>query len=127
VKGKRTSTWPREYAKNRAKLLAMSDLCGLCLHGGAKTADHIISWRLWPRDHDGRLLPGFNSLGNLQPAHGTMGAGLDKVQNRCPTCGRLCNQSKGAGNFPRRAVTPTTFPEAEKRPASRQWFPLSGS
>lgn len=123
MKGRRTSTWPREYAKNRARLLANTDVCGLCGHHGAKTADHIVSWRNWPRDPDGRMFPGFNSLGNLQAAHGTMGAGRDKIHNRCPVCNRLCNQSKGAGRPAGAPVRLDRFPEAATRPASRKWYP----
>jgi hypothetical protein len=64
----------------------------------------------WPRDEFGKMTPGFDDLGNLRPAHGTMGSGRAKAQNRCATCGRLCNQSRGNGPGPR-------------RPQSRVWFP----
>ena len=100
------------YRRNRALLLADNDVCGICQHGGSRTADHIIPARSWPRGPDGKLLPGLDDLGNLRPAHGTMGAGLHVVQNRCPTCGRLCNQSRGDGRA-RRAVP---------RPQTRQWL-----
>lgn len=122
---RRTSTWPREYARNRARLLATTDLCMLCGHPGATTADHIVPWRAWPRMENGKLRPGFNSMGNLQAAHGTMGSGPDRQHNRCPTCNRLCNQSKGAGTFRtgrRSPELPERFPEADNRPASRRWL-----
>lgn len=104
----RSGTGGAVYRRNRALLLAQNTMCAICGHEGAQTADHKVSARRWPRDLDGKLLPGFNDLPNLQPAHGTMGAGRGRV-NRCPTCGRLCNQSKGSGPGP-------------KRPSSRRWL-----
>jgi hypothetical protein len=100
------------YRRNRALLLASSDVCALCGHPGAQTADHIISANLWPRDERGKLLPGLNDIGNLQPAHGSMGAGRMVVHNRCTTCGGLCNQSKGDGRASR----------GPRRPSTRQWL-----
>ncbi len=105
----RSGTGHRVYRRNRDTLLAASDICAICGHGGARTADHIISAPFWPRDENGRMLPGFNDLTNLQPAHGTMGAGRATEHNRCPVCHRLCNQSKGSG--------------PSRRPSSRDWFP----
>jgi hypothetical protein len=99
---RRPSTGGWRYLHNRAVVLARSDVCWICRHPGARTADHLIPWRLWPRD-----LPGFNDIGNLAPAHGTMGSGPFKVHNRCPVCGRLCNQSKGD--------------RVQGRPQSRRW------
>jgi hypothetical protein len=91
------------YNANRAAVLRESDVCGICGHPGAATADHIVPAKLWPRDLTGRHLPGLDDVTNLQPAHGTMGPGR-RVQNRCehPDCrqpdgrGRLCNQSKNS-------------------------------
>jgi len=87
-----------EFQRNRPLVLRASDICGLCGHGGARTVDHIIPKPRWPRDLYGNLLPGFDGLHNLQPAHGTTGSDATRVgrHNRCPTCGKLCNQSKGA-------------------------------
>lgn len=52
--------------------------CWLCGHDGARTVDHVI-----PR----AIEPGlFWELSNLRPAHGT--------GNRCPQCGRCCNQAR---------------------------------
>jgi len=82
-----TSDW--QYRKNRATILADSDLCWLCGHPGAHTADHVVPYKLWPRDAYGELLPGFNDVANLRPAHGTMGS---RLINPCPICGKLCNQ-----------------------------------
>ncbi len=93
----RGGTGARPYRRNRAIVLARSDVCGICGHSGARTADHIIPDTLWPRGPDGRRLPGFDAVDNLQPAHGSMGSGRTRVHNRCSTCGRLCNQSKGDG------------------------------
>lgn len=84
----------RPYRRNRAQVLAESDLCGLCGHPGAKTCDHKTSDRDWPRDEHGKRLPGFDDVENLQPAHGSMG-NTGEV-NYCPTCGAACNQRKGA-------------------------------
>lgn len=99
------------YRRNRALLLVGNDVCGICGHGGSMTADHIIPAKLWPRDASGKMMPGLDDLANLRPAHGTMGAGRAVAHNRCPTCHRLCNQSRGAGPRPprpqtRRWVTP---------------------
>jgi hypothetical protein len=107
----RGGTGNRRYRRNREVLLAHSDVCAICGHPGSRTADHIISDPLWPRDPmTGKRLPGFDELGNLQPAHGTMGP--YQPANPCPTCHRLCNQSKGDGRRSRREV----------RPQSRQWL-----
>lgn len=64
------------YRKARAWLLAESDVCAVCGHLGATTADHDI-----PLSRGGS-----NALENLVPAHGVDG---------CETCGRKCNQEKG--------------------------------
>jgi len=82
----------RPYRRNRDLLLATSDLCGICGHAGAKSADHIISDSEWPRDADGKRLPGFDNVENLQPAHGSMGN--TGAVNRCDVCGGLCNQDR---------------------------------
>jgi 5-methylcytosine-specific restriction endonuclease McrA len=92
------------YRKNRAALLAENTICWLCGHPGARTADHVITHKDWPRTPDGRLAPGFDDLSNLRPAHGAMGAGRTVIHNRCQVCGELCNQSRGA----RRIVRPQT-------------------
>lgn len=99
-----------EFQRNRPLVLAASDRCGLCGHHGARTVDHIIPKPLWPRLPGGDLVPGFDSLPNLQPAHGSMGSDRTRrfEHNRCRTCGKLCNQSKGGGE--RRVIT------------SRDWY-----
>lgn len=88
-----------EFRRNRPLVLAVSDRCGICGHRGARTVDHIVPGPRWPRDAYGRMLPGFDALPNLQPAHGSMGSNRNRLQpdNRCATCGRLCNQSKSGG------------------------------
>lgn len=83
----------RIYRRNRMLTLQASDLCGICGHGGALTCDHIIPANLWPRDGDGRFLPGLHDLENLQPAHGILHN--PTRFNPCPVCHRMCNQSKG--------------------------------
>jgi len=86
------------YRKAVAACLAESDICGICGHPGARTADHIISVDEWLRMYG--TYDGVNNPNNLQPAHGTKG----RINNPCPhpDCnGRLCNQSRGA-----RTLTP---------------------
>jgi hypothetical protein len=102
----RKGTGNYRYRRNRQLVLAASDICGICGHPGSRTADHIIPAKLWPRDVYGQPLPGMDEPANLQPAHGTLAPGL---LNRCPTCGKLCNQIRNAGPRPR-------------RPASRRWL-----
>jgi hypothetical protein len=88
-------------------LLAQTDRCALCGHGGAKTADHKVPHALWPRDARGALHPGFDDLANLQPAHGSMGG--RQPHNPCLVCGEMCNQKRGA--------------RVRHRPQTRDWFP----
>lgn len=90
----RPGTGGARYRRNRAILLAPGPDCWLCGHPGATTADHIIPAKLWPRDASGRMLPGFDELPNLGPAHGSMGS--SGAVNRCRICGKACNQVKGA-------------------------------
>ncbi|SCL21670.1 5-methylcytosine-specific restriction enzyme A [Micromonospora inyonensis] len=70
-----------EYERNRATLLAASTTCGICGHPGADQADHRT-----PTSHGGAP-----ALANLRPAHGT---------KPCETCGRRCNQERGAPPIP---------------------------
>lgn len=64
------------YRKARAQVLAESDVCHWCGHGGADAADH-----LQPVAHGGDPL----DPDNLAPIHGVHG---------CPFCGRKCNNEK---------------------------------
>lgn len=64
------------FRKLRATLLAESDTCHWCGHGGADAADHLI-----PVARGGAKL----DPDNLAPIHGVHG---------CPTCGRKCNNEK---------------------------------
>ena len=98
----RSGTGNAVYRRNRALLLALTDVCGICGHPGSMTADHIIPPARWPRG-----VTGLDDITNLRPAHGTMGR--TGPHNPCPTCGRLCNQSRGN--------------RATRRPSSRDWFP----
>lgn len=77
-------------------------MCHLCGHGGAGTADHIVSAKEWLALHGN--YDGVNDPDNMAPAHGVMGRRL----NRCPVCGLLCNQVRGA-----RPLT--------RAPRSRDW------
>jgi len=96
-----------EYRKNKRVLLASGDsTCALCGHPGARTVDHRIPVSRWPRDADGRHLPGLHALTNLALVHGT--------RNTCPVCLTHCNQVKGRRmNDQPRNVTP--------RVANRRW------
>lgn len=92
--------------------------CGICGHGGAITADHIISYRDWPKDSQGLPLPGLDDLDNLRAAHGTRGSAQ---HNPCMECdpqrwpyGRMCNQSRGARNVVAQRETP-------HEPHSQDW------
>lgn len=106
-----------EHRRNRLILLATSDLCHLCGHRGAKTADHIITPADWLRRYGS--LAGVDSLGNLAPAHGNLGNG--PIHNRCTTCGQVCNQVRG-----NRVIVPVRSrvwdtPRPPARPQSREW------
>ena len=81
--GKRHDLTAYGYRKGRAQFLADHDVCHLCGHPAADVIDHAVPVAAGadPEDRD-----------NWRPAHGV---------NRCPTCGRNCNGSKGAGAAPR--------------------------
>lgn len=66
--------------------------CWICGHPGARTVDHVVPRSKWPRLPNGQLAPGCDADDNLRPAHGTR---AQYLTNRCATCGRLCNQSRG--------------------------------
>lgn len=66
------------YRQNRASVLAESDTCIWCGHGGADSTDHII-----PVSKGGDPY----ARDNLAPIHGVRG---------CPVCLRKCNNEKGA-------------------------------
>lgn len=74
----RTELTSYEFRQMRARLLAESDVCIVCGHGAADTADHVIpvSKGGARRDPD-----------NLAPIHGVAG---------CPICLRKCNNEKGS-------------------------------
>ena len=66
-----------EFRQLRARVLAESDVCIVCGHGGADSADHVH-----PVSKGGaRVDPD-----NLAPIHGVKG---------CPVCLRKCNSEKG--------------------------------
>lgn len=103
-----------EYRRNRLVILSVSDICHLCGHGGARTADHIIAYSDWPPG-----LPGVDSTANLAPAHGSMGPA--RPPNRCPVCRQLCNQVRKDRRLrPVRSRVPPA-PAAVPRPQSRRW------
>jgi hypothetical protein len=73
----------RPYRRARAQLLEISRICWLCGHDGATQADHEPSLKELER-----LGLDPTDLRYMRPAHGG--------RLGCPTCGRRCNQSKGA-------------------------------
>lgn len=91
----------RAYRKVvEAVILRDGGLCGICGHGGAQTADHVVPYKDWPEDGNGNKLPGADEPDNLRAAHGSRGPG---THNPCTQCdparwphGRMCNQSRGA-------------------------------
>ena len=86
--------------------------CHLCGHDGANQVDHVISVLEAPHLAW--------DLGNCRPAHGT--------RNRCPVCGRCCNQARisgpkrpvGSRGPVRPALSGTVVPLARKAPPARQ-------
>lgn len=74
----------RPWRRAAQTLRDATDLCTICGHGGAHTIDHdpplsiLEANGLDPRDEQ-----------YLRIAHGA-------PRNPCPTCGRYCNQLKGA-------------------------------
>ena len=74
-----------EFYRNRAAVLASSEICYFCKHPGARQVNHIIQ-----RRHGGS-----NRISNLAPAHGHDDSrGRSGIDYRCPTCGDACNQSR---------------------------------
>lgn len=67
----------RPYRRWREDILTRSTICWICGHPGADSADHIV-----PLTRGGAPLDPDNGA----PAH----------YHPCPTCGRRCNQSRGA-------------------------------
>jgi 5-methylcytosine-specific restriction endonuclease McrA len=88
----RTYRNDRTYRRNRALMLSQNDICGICGHAGAMTADHIIPPEMWLQLYGS--LDGVHDLANLQPAHGILNSPLR--YNYCPQCRQLCNQAKGS-------------------------------
>jgi hypothetical protein len=86
--------------------------CHLCGHDGANQVDHLLTVLEYPQYAW--------TLENCRPCHGT--------RNRCPVCGRCCNQSRRQG--PKRPlpgsdpVVPQLVgaaPYARPFPRSRDW------
>lgn len=107
----------RAFRKTAALVIARDGgTCGICGHGGAITADHIVSYKDWPKDDTGRPHPGLDSPENLRAAHGTRGTAQHNPCYQCDTrrwpYGRMCNQSRGAGN---------TVKQVTEEPHSRSW------
>jgi len=62
-----------------AVFAAYGDICHLCGHPGATDCDLLTPYRDAPAQHI--------TYTSFRPAHGVRG---------CPTCGRKCNQERGA-------------------------------
>lgn len=75
--GARDELTSYEYRQLRARVLATSDICIMCGHAGSQATDHVI-----PVARGGAR----RDIDNLAPIHGV---------ERCPVCGRLCNNDKG--------------------------------
>lgn len=70
----------RPYRRARQQMFDMfGRVCHICGHDGATDADHVTPLAADPRQPVSPL--------NLRPAHGVRG---------CPTCGKACNQARGA-------------------------------
>lgn len=70
----------RPYRRARQQMFALfGTVCHICGHEGATDADHVEPIASNPDQRVTALA--------LRPAHGVRG---------CPTCGRRCNQSRGA-------------------------------
>lgn len=67
----------RPWRRARAQVLASSTQCWICGHDGSDSVDHVTPLALGGEALD---------LDNLAPAH----------HRPCPTCGRRCNQARGA-------------------------------
>jgi hypothetical protein len=80
--------------RNIQQMLAVTDLCWLCHHYGARTGDHIIAAKDWLTMHGS--MDGYDNPENLAPAHGTGGNRTTGWDNPCPVCGRRCNQVRNA-------------------------------
>lgn len=84
----------RTFRRMRDNTIAASDICIVCGHRGADSADHIIPIDIAPHlaeDPD-----------NLGPCH----------HEPCPTCSRRCNRDKGT----------RTLGEVTALVTSRDWF-----
>lgn len=103
----------RRFRTTAAQVIARDQgICGICGHGNAMTADHIIPYRDWPKDTHGRPLPGLDAPENLRAAHGSRGIAEHNPCYMCDPRGRYCNQSRGAGN---------RAPHDQPEPHSRPW------
>ena len=72
----------RPTRRARAQMFAMyGDLCHLCGHPGADSADHLVPISVAPHQPV--------SPHGMRPAHG----------RPCPTCGRRCNAERGTSEL----------------------------
>lgn len=66
----------RKRQERNRRILAASDVCHICGHGGADSVDHVVALARGGSDTD---------PANLRPAHHDV---------PCPTCGERCNRVK---------------------------------
>ena len=85
----------RTFRRLRAQVLAESDICVVCGHGGSDAVDHLTARSVDPSMAE--------DVDNLAPIHGNDG---------CPTCKRQCNREKGAG----------PLADVVRLKTSRDWF-----
>jgi hypothetical protein len=95
ARGRRTGG---AYRTARERMFALyGDVCHICGHAGADSADHLIPLAADPRQLTDATL--------MRPAH----------HNACPTCGVRCNGKRGAKPMD---VVRT---EMNESPTSRDW------
>ena len=96
------------YRRARELMFAhYGHICHLCGHDGAMQADHLVTFR---EDPDQPI-----DWRDMRPAHGGNRRGYD---NPCPTCGRRCNQERGATSLP---AAKQRFSQPSGYRPSREW------
>ncbi|SCL35492.1 hypothetical protein GA0074692_4106 [Micromonospora pallida] len=96
VKVKRPSLHRRYRVARGLMFERCGDACHLCGHAGAREAYHLVPIRDLPNQ--------VSNADAMRPAHGALyrnRGGSVLRDNRCPTCGKACNQSRGRSRCPR--------------------------
>lgn len=81
MRGTKSRTGNRRYRRNRAIVLAKSDVCHLCGKPGADTADHVVPY----------AYGGTDDVSNLRPAH------------------KRCNSKRGKKSIEESGILRTSF------------------